>query len=276
MKWLSVLFFLSTLAFFSKAETNEHSHSTLTSPPETSSSTHPQAEPATPFQGCEKTVLELHAKHFGKTKYQRAFHVMLACSGLKGDPIQRKGWKNYLPICPAEPPVGSDWKQDWDKSVNQYHPCADSCFKHSSRRSWAQIIGEERAAARGLDKKIKATYAWYRQLQSEDLSILERHYPAQQCCYSRGKLITEGPGAGTPDIIFLAPGKTPVRLRPTGPLRAALFHDKFDVDIINERFPRWPKGWEDYWNLGWSPVPTRAPKFWGIDSRNRSCEYLRD
>ncbi|NBX67746.1 MAG: hypothetical protein EBR01_02135 [Proteobacteria bacterium] len=272
MKWLSTLFFLSTLAFFSSAESVEHALPAT----EPQNQNHPEAPPASAFQQCEKTVLTLYPKYFGRQNSQRAFHVMLACAGLQGDPLKRKGWKNYLPICPAEPPGGNDWKQDWDNSVAKYHPCADSCFKHSSRKSWRQIMSEERTASKGMDKKLKATYSWFRQLHSDDLSVLDRHYPAQQCCYSRGKLITEGPGAGTPDIIFLAPGKTPIRLRPTGPLRAALFHDRFDVDIIDERFSKWPKGWEEYWSLGWSPVPTRAPKYWGVDSRNRSCEYFKD
>lgn len=123
-----------------------------------------------------------------------------------------------------------------------------------------------------LAASIKKQYAWYNMIGSEDIEILNRHYPGQQCCYYRGQLITEGPGAGTPDVVFIDPNRTPKRLRPTGPLRAALFHDKFDVEIIKTRFQKWPKGWKDYWALGWSPVASLAPKFWGKDSRNQSCE----
>lgn len=270
MKWLSVFLILSTIAIFSRAETTEH----LPIAPEPQG--RPQAEPASPFQQCEQTVLGIYPKYFGRSKSQRAFHVMLACAGLQGDPLRRKGWKNYLPICPANPPAIGEWTQDWNNSIAKFHPCAESCFKHSSRKSWGEIISEERKASNGLDKNQRSAYGWFRQLNSEDMTILTRHYPAQQCCYSRGKLITEGPGAGTPDIIFLSPGKTPKRLRPTGPLRAALFHERFDVEIIEEKFPRWPQGWLDYWKLGWGPVPTRAPKFWGIDARNHSCEYFKD
>ncbi|NDA64204.1 MAG: hypothetical protein EBX50_19585 [Chitinophagia bacterium] len=60
MKWLSVFLFLSTLAFFSQAETKEH----LPTAPETQG--RPQAEPGSPFQQCEQTVLGIYPKYFGR------------------------------------------------------------------------------------------------------------------------------------------------------------------------------------------------------------------
>ena len=107
-------------------------------------------------------------------------------------------------------------------------------------------------------------------------SILNRHYPGQQCCYSRGRLVTDGPGAGTPDVIFMATGLTPKRLKRTGPLRAALFHDRFDVEIIKEKFSKWPQDWQDYWNLGWAPLASQTEKYWGYDSLNHSCERFQN
>ena len=268
MKMFSILVFLITLAIFSRAETHQDSHGAPHS--------HTENLPTTPFSVCEQKVLNTYSKYFGKSKIHKAFHVMLACAGLQGDPLNRKGWKNYLPICPAEPPDSKEWTEDWSNSIAKYHPCADSCFKHSSKRSWSQIMSEEKALLGTLTANVKSVYNWLRQLPEEDVSILNRHFPAQQCCYSRGKLITDGPGAGTPDTIFLSPRKTPKRLRPTGPLRAALFHERFDVSIIEDKFPNWPKGWEDYWILGWAPVPTRAPRYWGFDSHNRSCEHFKN
>jgi hypothetical protein len=268
MKWLSVIFFLSTLAFFSRAVEQSPNHASQNASPDV----RPEVEALTPFSSCESKVTQLFSKYFGRNNSLRAFHLMLACGGVQGDPIHRKGWKNYLPICPAEPPSEGNWTHDKPRFVSQYHICADSCYRHSSRKSWTEIMSEDRKILRNSSPEISKKYAWYNQLGEEDFNILSRHYPAQQCCYSKGKLVTRGPGAGTPDVIFIFPGKTPKRLRPAGPLRAALFHEKFDVQIIEEKFPSWPKGWEDYFQLGWGPVPTRAPKYWGFDQNNRSCE----
>jgi hypothetical protein len=272
MKWLSVIFFLSTLAFFSRAGEHTPNLQNQNNSPEV----HPNTEVLTQFSLCESKVTKLSSKYFGRNNSLRAFHLMLACGGLQGDPISRKGWKNYLPICPAEPPSEGNWTQDKPRFVSQYHICADSCYRRSSRKSWSEIMTEDRGLLKKSAPEMQKRYAWYNQLSGEDFNILSRHFPAQQCCYSKGKLVTQGPGAGTPDVIFIFPGRTPKRLRPAGPLRAALFHEKFDVQIIEEKFPSWPKGWDDYFQLGWAPVPTRAPKYWGFDQYNRSCERFNN
>jgi hypothetical protein len=277
MKWLSIGFFLFSLAAFSQPDTQIPVHSP--NPNEGSPSLRPKTEnelSSSPFLQCEKNISELVPKYFGKSKSHFSFQLMLACSGLEGDPIVRKGWKSYLPACPAEPPRSGDWKSDKDRFISQFHICADSCYRHSAKRSWQEIISEEKKAARNIPKNILRKYGWFKMISSEEISILNRHYPGQQCCYSRGRLVTDGPGAGTPDVIFMATGLTPKRLKRTGPLRAALFHDRFDVEIIKEKFSKWPQDWQDYWNLGWAPLASQTEKYWGYDSLNHSCERFQN
>lgn len=277
MKFLPILFVITCLASGSYADSVPHQTPTpqpvLSHPVNTTTS---QPSGAYDFVTCENKVKELFPKYLGRQRDHLYFHVMLACSGLEGDPVPRKGWKNSLPNCPHHPPSSTQWKPDRERFSAQFHTCADSCFRHSSKKSWKEIISQEKLLIRGMPAKIKQQYAWYDKLNAEDRDILDHYYPGQQCCYYQGKLITDGPGAGTPDVVFIAPNLTPKRLRPAGPLRAALFHDKFDVEIIKTKFPRWPRGWKDYWDLGWSPTATSAPRFWGKDSNHKSCENFQN
>ncbi|MCX6104132.1 MAG: hypothetical protein NT000_12870 [Proteobacteria bacterium] len=272
MTYLTIFIFIFAIPFhFLVAKTEESTGASLTHSNASTEKTH-ELLPSSPFADCEGQVSLLAKKYYGDSRSANFFHRMIACAGMEGDPLKRKGWKQHLPICPATPPEGNRWTKDWNSAVEKYHVCADSCFKLSAKRSWKEIIHEERKELAGIPKNLKKYFNWYDKLSGEEITILNRHYPGQQCCYHKAKLVTDGPGAGTPDIIFLAPGKTPKRLPRTGPLRAALMHERFDIEIIKENFPNWPNGWKDYWKLGWAPTPTAGEKNWGFDSTNRSCK----
>jgi RHS repeat-associated protein len=115
-------------------------------------------------------------------------------------------WTKDLPSCPVDLSCEDNqaWSQDPDWAVNKYHPGADTCYRLGTG-NW----GDNRL---------------------------------NQCCYDpSGRLITDGPGAGTPDKTGVHP-----------------FHYFYDVQPF-ERM-----GWKKYHEAGWAPiVPAGTPRNWG-------------
>ena len=86
----------------------------------------------------------------------------------KGD-----GWLEHLPDCPCsedEAKQSGNWQGDL-APPQWYHPGCEACYRSPSSKT--NIFGQG---------------------------------GGQQCCYRSGKLITDGPGAGTPDRTYPRPG----------------------------------------------------------------------
>ena len=83
-------------------------------------------------------------------------------------------WPNILPDCPCDEGEIKE-SEDFERSnmgIRTYHPGAENCYRSSEPLTYISPDNPEKIAS-----------------------------PGQQCCYDEsGKLITNGPGAGTPDL----------------------------------------------------------------------------
>ena len=84
------------------------------------------------------------------------------------------GWLDSLPDCPCNEDEIRE-PEDFESSnfgIGTYHPGAENCYRSSEPLTYISPDNPEKIAS-----------------------------PGQQCCYDEsGKLITNGPGAGTPDL----------------------------------------------------------------------------
>ncbi len=122
-------------------------------------------------------------------------------------------WLNDLPECPCTAPTMNDLNDGWAKdrgNTGYYHAGATLCF-----RSYPTVHTSEGQSG-------------------------------QQCCYDEnGKLITQGPGAGTPDRAGTCLGENEhgeMVIKYSG----LLLHLLYDVRPFEK------EGWEEY-NKHWAP-----------------------
>ena len=222
-------------------------------------------------------VISLTQSEEGKKKLL-TFFSGLKCSGLPGDPINRKNWKTHLPACPKTEPASPPWFRDSKWANATYHPGANTCL-----RMWANRPKDCPANLKTWE--CIGSPEWIKSLPEEIATILKENAPSQQCCYDRDKdLITEGAASGTPDMVYKTRRTDDVienyflkefRDRKEVTMedldlafkrienkkddsRASMDHYIMDARIITACFPDWPGPKEEhvktYQSLGWEPL----------------------
>lgn len=126
-------------------------------------------------------------------------------------------WQAALPDCPCTAKAASADRKNWVGGMTGcprfYHPGAASGFR--SRKRFASAPGTSHG---------------------------------QQCCYDGGgRLLTDGPGAGTPDL--------------WSPRTDFVKHFVYDVQ------PWWNMGWQEY-GKHWVPNPGRDPETGAVCAAN--------
>lgn len=145
----------------------------------------------------------------------------------------RNDWTAGSVVQPAELPEGGGWYRELFSDVERFHPGADKDFR--------RVVGE---------------------VQLGDTGQTARY--GQQATYDDDdRLITHGPGAGTPDL--QAPGRVRDNL-PGSDTGNVSLHTEWDVTPHNVL------GWRLYHQLGWSPhrewSPEAAAEYWGQDGND--------
>jgi hypothetical protein len=222
----------------------------------------PKLSASIDFDTCEKQVIELNQtlrcqkpdeklpvdEMVKLTEADREFlFVRMKCGGLKGDPFQQsQNWKSLLPDCPVTNLNLA--KEGWfkDFTTDPYHPGAESCYrKKIANKNWPEISAP-----------------WWQKIPGAIQKILRTHPPGQQCCYDKKqKLILNGPGAGTPDLVSVdnqkGSGSSGIVYLSLPEPNSLLAHLTMDVRMIDKcLFPKeiWKlKNWEIYHKLGWEP-----------------------
>ena len=94
MTYLTIFIFIFAIPFHSLvAKTEESTGASLTHSNASTEKTH-ELLPSSPFADCEGQVSLLAKKYYGDSRSANFFHRMIACAGMEGDPLKRKGWKH--------------------------------------------------------------------------------------------------------------------------------------------------------------------------------------